>query len=103
MEKDFAAFLFDPKRDFVRKSALSFSKTMRFILSMGSQTLGKELMEFYDFDPKMVYVSDIVQRRTKILPAAFNICSINSTKPSCRQISFTVIGFTLLTVLIYIF
>jgi len=38
---------------------------------MGSQTLGKELMEFYDYDPKMVSVSAIVQRRSKILPAAF--------------------------------
>jgi len=71
MEKNVSNFVVDPKRDFVRKSELSFSKTMRFILGMGSQTLGKELMEFYDFDPKMVSVSAIVQRRAKILPTAF--------------------------------
>ncbi|WP_242836535.1 MATE family efflux transporter [Ruminococcus flavefaciens] len=71
MEKNASAFVVNPKRDFVRKSELSFSKTMRFILGMGSQTLGKELMDFYDFDPKMVSVSAIVQRRSKILPAAF--------------------------------
>ena len=47
MEKNVAAFVVDPKRDFVRKSELSFSKTMQFILGMGSQTLGSELMEFY--------------------------------------------------------
>ena len=64
MEKNVSNFVVDPKRDFVRKSELSFSKTMRFILGMGSQTLGKELMEFYDFDPKMVSVSAIVQRRS---------------------------------------
>ncbi|MCR4638343.1 hypothetical protein [Ruminococcus sp.] len=46
MEKNKSAFVADPKRDFVRKSELPFSKTMRFILGMGSQTLGKELMEF---------------------------------------------------------
>ena len=71
MEKNVSNFVVDPKRDFVRKSELSFSKTMRFILGMGSQTLGKELMEFYGFDPKMVSVSAIVQRRAKILPTAF--------------------------------
>lgn len=71
MEKNVSDFVVDPKRDFVRKSELSFSKTMRFILGMGSQTLGKELMDFYDFDPKMVSVSAVVQRRAKILPAAF--------------------------------
>lgn len=71
MEKNVSAFVADPKRDFVRKSELSFSKTMKFILGMGSQTLGKELMESYDYDSKMVSVSAIVQRRAKILPAAF--------------------------------
>jgi len=71
MEKNSFDFVVNPKRDFVRKSELSFSKTMRFILGMGSQTLGKELMEFYDFNPKMVSVSAIVQRRAKILSSAF--------------------------------
>ena len=71
MEKNVSDFVVDSKKDFVRKSELSFSKTMRFILGMGSQTLGKELMEFYDFNPKMVSVSAMVQRRAKILPDAF--------------------------------
>ena len=71
MEKNNSDFVVDPKRDFVRKSELSFSKTMKFILGMGSRSLGSELMEFYDYDPKMVSVSAIVQRRAKILPAAF--------------------------------
>ena len=44
MEKTATDFVVDPKRDFVRKSELSFSKTMRFILGMGSLTLSKELM-----------------------------------------------------------
>lgn len=71
MEKNASSFVVDPKRDFIRKSELSFSKTMKFILGMGSQTLGKELMEFYDFNPKMISVSAIVQRRSKILSSAF--------------------------------
>ena len=36
MEKNVSVFVVDPKRDFIRKSELSFSKTMRFILGMGS-------------------------------------------------------------------
>lgn len=71
MEKNVSAFVVDPKRDFVRKSELSFSKTMKFILGMGSRTLGKELLEFYHFDSKAVSVSAVVQRRMKIRPFAF--------------------------------
>ena len=71
MEKNVSDFVVDPKRDFVRKSELSFSKTLKFILGMGSQTLGKELMDFYGYDLKTVSVSAIVQRRAKILPFAF--------------------------------
>ncbi|WP_455529678.1 transposase [Ruminococcus sp.] len=71
MEKNNSDFVVDLKRDFVRKSELSFSKTMKFILGMGSRSLGSELMEFYGLDQKSVSVSAVVQRRTKILPAAF--------------------------------
>lgn len=61
MEKKSSDFVVNPKRDFIRKSELSFSKTMKFILGMGSQTLGKELLNFYSFDKKVVSVSAIVQ------------------------------------------
>lgn len=44
---------------------------MKFILSMGSRTFEKELFDFYGFDSEMVSVSAIVQRRSKILPSAF--------------------------------
>ena len=43
MEKNNSDFVVDPKRDFVRKSELSFSKTIKFILGMGSRSLGSEL------------------------------------------------------------
>ncbi len=71
MKKNVSTFVADPKKYFIRKSELLFSKTMRFILGMGSQTLGKELMNFYGSDPKIVSVSAIVQSRSKILPSAF--------------------------------
>jgi hypothetical protein len=50
MEKNNSDFVVDPKRDFVRKSELSFSKTMKFILGMGSRSLGSELMEFWGIE-----------------------------------------------------
>jgi len=102
MEKNVSVFVVDPKRDFIRKSELSFSKTMRFILGMGSQTLSKKLMEFYGFDSKMVSVSAIVQRRAKILPTAFQHLFHKFNGPSHRQISLTVTGFMLWTVLIFL-
>lgn len=71
MEKKSSDFVVNPKRDSIRKSELSFSKTMKFILGMGSQTLGKELLNFYSFDKKVVSVSAIVQRRAKILSIVF--------------------------------
>ncbi len=71
MEKNVSAFVVDPQKDFIRKSELTLSTTMKFILGMGSRTLAKELMDFYGFDSKMVSVSAIVQRRSKILPSAF--------------------------------
>ena len=46
MEKNVSDFVVNPTRDFVRKSEPFFSKTMKFILGTGSQTLSKELMEF---------------------------------------------------------
>lgn len=103
MEKNVSDFVVDPKRDFVRKSELSFSKTMRFILGMGSQTLSKELMDFYGFDPKMVSVSAVVQRRSKILPADFEHL-FHEFNEAFSQTSFSAdTGFMLLTVRIYIF
>ena len=62
MEKNVSDFVVDPKRDFVRKSELSFSKTMKFILGMGSQSLGSELMEFYGLDQKSVSVSAVAKQ-----------------------------------------
>ena len=64
MEKNAPDFVVDPKRDFVRKSELSFSKTMRFILGMGSRTLGKELMDFYGYDPKICFAYGALRGET---------------------------------------
>lgn len=80
MEKNVSSFVVNPKKDFIRRSELSFSKTIRFILGMGSQTLGKELMDFYGLNSDMVSVSAIVQRRGKILPSAFEYLFVEFNK-----------------------
>ncbi len=70
---------------------------------MGSQTLGKELMQFYDFTPKMVSVSAIVQQRAKILPSAFQYLFHEFNNAFSKTNFFTDSDSTLLTALIYIF
>ena len=103
MENNVSAFVADPKKDFIRKSELSFSKTMRFILGMGSQTLGKELMNFYGFDSKMVSVSAIVQRRSKILPSAFQHLFHEFNRAFSQTDFFTDTDCMPLTTLMYIY
>ena len=64
MEKNVSDFVVDPKRDFIRKSELSFSKTMRFILGMGSQTLGKELESVHIKRASKIIANMITERKT---------------------------------------
>ena len=65
MEKNVSDFVVDPKKNFIRKSELTFSKTMKFILGMGSQTLGKELMNFYGVDQSMI-IDTHLQKNIKL-------------------------------------
>ena len=101
MEKNAQAFVVNPKRDFIRKSELSFSKTMRFILGMGSQALGKELMDFLTQKqyPFQLWFSG----EPRYFLLLFRFYSINSMMFFPRPASFMAIDFTLLTVLIFIF
>ena len=101
MEKNVSAFVVDPKRDFIRKSELSFSKTMRFILGMGSQTLGSELMEFYGLDKNQFQFQLLYREEQRFFHLLFSICFMNSTMHSPKQISSTGTDFMLLMALIY--
>ena len=61
----------NPKTDFSRVKKWSFKKTILFILSMEGNSLKKELLKFFDFDPNLPTASSFVQRRSQILPSAF--------------------------------
>lgn len=60
-----------PGKDFSRKRKLDFCEVIKIILSMGGNTLSKELLEYYDYSEDVVSSSAFVQQRDKVLPEAF--------------------------------
>jgi len=76
-------FFRNPDKDFSRDSKLNFESLMQFIVSMGGNSISKELLDFFGYDPSTVTSSAFVQQRHKILPFAFeyllhtftNLCS----------------------------
>ena len=71
MEKDKSQFVKNPNSDFVRTRKLSFSTMMKILISMGGNTLHKELYSFFDFSTDIPTSSAFVQQRSKLLPYAF--------------------------------
>jgi len=64
-------FFRNPGKDFSRNSKLDFESLMQFIVAMGGNSIGKELLDFFDYDTSTVTSSAFVQQRHKILPYAF--------------------------------
>lgn len=60
-----------PKIDFSRNRKLSMEQTMIEILSMGGESLPKEMLKFSDINNTELTASAFVQQRSKILPSAF--------------------------------
>lgn len=58
-------FVKQPGKDFSRKRKLSFSDTVRFLLSMNGNTMRREWMEFWDFQPDMASIPAFFQQRRK--------------------------------------
>ncbi len=71
MEKDVTPYVKNPSKDFTRKRNLTFSKTIKFILSIGGSSINKELLDFYNYDEDCVTSSAFIQQRDKILSIAF--------------------------------
>ena len=71
MREDLSAYATDPKRDFTRSRKLPFETLCRTILSMSGQSLNVELQRQFHYDPTAATASAFVQRRGKLLPAAF--------------------------------
>lgn len=71
MSKTPALFVKNPGKNFTRKRKLNFVEMFRLILSMGGNSLGNELMEYFSYDVNAASISSFVQQRDKILPTAF--------------------------------
>ena len=74
ISKDVSAFVREPGRDFTRTRKLGFEDVMRFIISMGGQSINKELYAYSianDRTEDIPSASAFTQQRQKILPEAF--------------------------------
>jgi len=59
-----------PGKDFTRKKKLPFETVMQLLISMGGNSLYKELLESQGYDVSTATSSAFVQQRNKILPSA---------------------------------
>ncbi|WP_198343571.1 IS4 family transposase [Paenibacillus senegalimassiliensis] len=59
-----------PGKDFTRTKKLPFETVMQLLISMGGNSLYKELLELQGYDVNTATTSAFVQQRNKILPSA---------------------------------
>lgn len=71
MDSQHWLFTRNPNADFTRKKKWTFDQVMRFILTMEGKSLKDELLEFFDFSNDTPSNSSFNQRRSQILPEAF--------------------------------
>lgn len=64
-------FARNPEKDFSRKRKLDFETLINMMLSIGSQNLNHELMEYFGYHVSTASPSAFVQQRGKVLPSAF--------------------------------
>lgn len=72
MEADPSPYVNNPGKDFTRKRTLSFSTTLKCVVSMGSASIKQELFDFFNFSVHTPSSSALVQQRKKIKPDAFS-------------------------------
>lgn len=72
MQTSLDLFVMQPGKDFVRNRKLTFSQTVKFFLSMGGNTVRKELLDFFDYSSDCVSASAFSQQRAKVLPEAMD-------------------------------
>jgi hypothetical protein len=64
-------FFKNPEKDFTRDRKLPFKSMMQMIISMGGNSIYKELLETQGYSEDTAATSAFVQQRDKILPYAF--------------------------------
>ena len=65
-----APYVKNPQTDFTRKKKLPFETVMQLLISMGGNSIYKELLESQGYDVNTATTSAFVQQRNKILPSA---------------------------------
>jgi hypothetical protein len=65
-----APYVKNPEVDFTRKKKLPFETVMKLLISMGGNSVYKELLESQGYDVNTATTSAFVQQRNKILPRA---------------------------------
>lgn len=65
-----ASYVRNPEKDFTRKKKLPFETVMQLLISMGGNSLYKELLESQGYDVNTATTSAFVQQRNKLLPSA---------------------------------
>ncbi|MEG0857729.1 MAG: hypothetical protein RSG52_14770 [Terrisporobacter sp.] len=63
-------FVKNPGKDFIRNRKLSFEDIIKLMLSMGGNSIYRELLEHFKYDVETDTASAFVQQRDKILPSA---------------------------------
>jgi hypothetical protein len=71
MTKTLSQFVKAPGKDFSRERKLPFGKMMEIVISMGGNSVYKELLESQGYDVNTATTSAFIQQRSKILPFAF--------------------------------
>ena len=64
-------FVKNPGRDFTRNRKLPFESVVQIIISMGGNSIYKELLEAHGYDEDTATTSAFIQQRDKILTCLF--------------------------------
>lgn len=63
-------FVKNPGLDFIRNRKLTFESVVQLLLSMGGNSIYKELLDYFEYDTETASSSGFIQQRDKILPIA---------------------------------
>jgi len=71
MSENPVSFVKNPGKDFTRDRKLPFETVVNLLISMGGNSIYKELLESQGYDVNTATTSAFIQQRDKILPEAF--------------------------------
>ena len=73
MSQNPTPYVRNPGKDFTRTRKLPFETIMKFLISMGGNSICKELLDATDYAENTATTSAFIQQRDKILPSAFEM------------------------------